>query len=91
MPEYRPRWHPFLGADERTPGVWTLVDATGRDYAAVRIVRIGSEVGYVATLGEDPVGRYRSLRGALEAAHNAFIRSHAPGFQGYPEFTSHRE
>lgn len=90
MPEYRPRWHPFLGSEERTPGVWTMVDTTGREYGVVRIVRVGAEVGYVAELGGEPVGRFVTLRAALEATHQAFVRSHTPGFQGYPVFTSHR-
>ncbi len=90
MPEYRPRWHPFLGTEERTSGVWTLVDTTGRDYGTIRIVRVGDEVGYVAEFSGLLVGRYRSLRDSLEATHQAFVRSHAPGFKGYPEFTSHQ-
>ncbi|GAA4053180.1 hypothetical protein [Agromyces indicus] len=77
--EYRPRWHPFLAADEREPGVWTLVDSMGCDYARVRIVRVGSEVGYLAESDTRLVGRYRTLRAALEAAHHVFVRSHALG------------
>lgn len=77
--EYHPRWHPLLAAEERQPGVWTLVDSMGHDYGRVRIVRIGIEVGYVAELGEHPTGRYRTLRAALEAVHGAFVRAHAPG------------
>ncbi|GAA1768353.1 hypothetical protein [Agromyces humatus] len=86
MPEFRPRWHPFLGTDERTPGVWTLADTNGRAYGVVRIVRVGAEVGYVAEFAGSIVGRYRTLRAALEATHQAFIQSHAPGFKGYPKF-----
>ena len=71
------RWHPFMASDERTPGVWTLVDSMGRDYGQVRIVRIGAEVGYVAEHRGQLVGRYTKLRAALEAVHHAFIRSHA--------------
>ncbi|MFC5791920.1 hypothetical protein EDM22_13780 [Agromyces tardus] len=89
--EFRPRWHPFLAADERTPGTWTLVDSTGKDYGTVRIVRIGAEVGYVAELRGELVGRYRTLRGAIEMTHLAFVRSHAPGFQGYPDFDRRRD
>lgn len=91
VPQSRPRWHPFLGTEERTPGVWTMIDTTGREYGTVRIVRIGPEVGYVAEREGELVGRYVTLRGALEATHTAFVRSHAPGYTGYPEFTSHRE
>ncbi|WP_173921732.1 hypothetical protein [Agromyces sp. Marseille-P2726] len=88
--EHRPRWHPFLAADEREPGVWTLVDSLGRDYGRVRIVRIADEVGYVSEFDGQLVGRYRTLRAALEAVHLAFVRSHGPGpFQGYPKFEPH--
>lgn len=86
MPEFRPRWHPFLGTEERAPGIWTLVDTTSREYGLVRIVRVGAEVGYVAELDEILVGRFLSLRAALEATHHAFVRSHTPGFKGYPQF-----
>ncbi|MDQ0894412.1 hypothetical protein [Agromyces ramosus] len=75
----RPRWHPFFAAEERTPGTWTLVDSTGRDYGMVRIVRIGDQVGYVGELRGEPVGRYLTFRAALEAVHAVFIRAHAPG------------
>ena len=78
-PDFRPRWHPFLAAEEREPGTWTLVDSMGHDYGRVRIVRIGNEVGYIAELGTQPIGRYRTLRAGLEAVHGAFVRAHAPG------------
>lgn len=81
-----PRWHPFLAAEERTPGTWTLVDSTGREYGAVRIVRIGAEVGHVGELRGELVGRCRTLRATLEAVHQAFVASHTPGFKGYPQF-----
>jgi len=45
--EHRPRWHPLLAADEREPGVWTLVDSLSRDYRRIRIVRVADEVGYI--------------------------------------------
>lgn len=53
--------------------------------------RIGPEVGYLAERGGELVGRYLTLRGALEATHTAFVRSHAPGYTGDAEFTSHTE
>ncbi len=74
-----PSWHPFMSTVENEPGVWTLVDTMGREYAEVRIVRVGSEVGYVGTLRGEPVGRWTTLRASLEAVHLAFVRSHAPG------------
>lgn len=79
MARDQPRWHPFMAADERTPGVWTLVDSMGRDYGRARIVRVGAEVGYVAERDGELIGRYTQLRAALEAVHHAFVRSHAPG------------
>lgn len=75
----RPRWHPFLETQERTPGVWTLVDGLGRDYGEVRIVRVGEEVGYVGVFRGTPVGRWKTLRAALEGVHGTFLRAHAPG------------
>lgn len=68
-----------MAAAENEPGVWTLVDTMGRDYGEVRIVRVGTEVGYVGTLRGEPVGRWTTLRASLEAVHQAFVRSHAPG------------
>ena len=82
-------WHPLLACDERTPGVWTLVDSRGVDYGEARIVRIGNEVGYTTTMQGHPAGRYTNLRAAVEAIHAEFIRSHTPGFKGYPKFDSH--
>ncbi|PWC05421.1 hypothetical protein [Agromyces badenianii] len=79
MARDEPRWHPFLATEERTPGVWTLVDTLGRDYGRVSIVRIGAEVGYVGELQDAPVGRWKTLRAAIEAVHHAFVASHAPG------------
>ena len=64
-----------------------LVDSLSRDYGRVRIVRVTDQVGYVGELDGQFVGRYRTLRAALEAVHLAFVRSHGPGpFQGYPKF-----
>ena len=86
LTEFRQRWHPFLGTEERTPMVWTLIDTTGREYGTVRIVRVGSEVGYIAEFDAALVGRFLTLWAALEATHHAFIQSHAPGFKRYPQF-----
>jgi hypothetical protein len=83
--EYHPRWHPLLVAEERTPAVWTLVDEYGQSYAVVRLERGGGGLGYTAELAHHDdehahyVGRYGSLRRAVEAAHRAWVRSHAPG------------
>jgi hypothetical protein len=73
-----PRWHPLLDVDERTPGVWTLVDATGRDYGTVRIVREGGSIVYVGDLrGARLGGRNVRLREAVEKVHAAFVRSYS--------------
>ncbi|GAA1769707.1 hypothetical protein [Agromyces humatus] len=68
--------HPLLNAQEHTPGVWTLVDSTGREYGAVRIVREGAAVVYVGELrGERLGGRNVKLREAVEKVHAAYVRS----------------
>lgn len=70
------RWHPLLNAQERTPGVWTLVDNTGREYGVVRIVREGPAVVYVGELrGQLLGGRNVRLREAVEKVHAAYVRS----------------
>lgn len=38
MPEFRPHWHPFPATEKRTPGTWTLIDSTGREYGTVPVV-----------------------------------------------------
>ncbi len=72
-------WHPLLNAQERTPGVWTLVDSTGRDYGVVRIVREGSAIVYLGELrGQRLGGRNVRLRDAVEKVHAAYVRSFNP-------------
>lgn len=71
-------WHPLLAATEREPAVWTLTDDHGNDYATIRLERVNGELTYTATTTET-IGEYESLRQAVEAAHRAWIRSHAPG------------
>jgi hypothetical protein len=73
------RWHPLLAAVEREPAVWTLVDSAGRDYAIVRLERDAGALGYTAELAGERVGRYASLRAAVEGVHQVWVRSHAPG------------
>ena len=78
-PHDRTKWHPLLNADERTPGVWTMVDSTGRDYGTVRIVREGRAIVYVSELrGEKLSGRNVTLRQAVEKTHAAYVRSFKP-------------
>ncbi|GAA1942373.1 hypothetical protein [Agromyces allii] len=83
MPEQKKAgsWHPLLATDERQPGVWFLVDAQGRDYGRVRIVRDAQAVLYVAERPGERVGRYSTLRAAVEAVHTAFIAAHTPGLR----------
>lgn len=77
MPPYdQLKWHPLLNAEERTPGVWTMVDSTGRDYGTVRIVREGGSTVYVSELrGKKLGGRNVTLRQAVEKVHAAHVRS----------------
>jgi len=38
MPKAHPtRWQPNLAAGERVPGVWTMVDDTGRAYGPLSL------------------------------------------------------
>lgn len=76
-------WHPLLALHEPSPGTWDMVDASGRTYAAIVLVRRGGELGYRADLLEGDarrlVGYFVTLRAACEQSHAAFVRSHAPG------------
>lgn len=78
MLERKPTWHPLLATDERSPGVWILVDDLGRDYGRVRIVRDADAVFYVAERPGERVGRYSTLRASVEAVHAAFVALHRP-------------
>lgn len=71
-------WHPLLAAAETEPAVWTLTDEYGHDYATIRLTRGTGGLRYVATTTQT-VGEYQSLRQAVEAAHHAWVRAHAPG------------
>lgn len=78
MPKLRDeiRWHPLMNAEERTPGVWTMVDSTGREYGTVRIVREAGALVYASELrGQMLGGRNVRLRDAVEKVHAAFVRS----------------
>jgi hypothetical protein len=78
MPQHETKWHPLLNADERTPGVWTMVDSTGRDYGTVRIVRESGAIVYVSELRRERLGgRNVTLRQAVEKVHAAFVRSYS--------------
>lgn len=78
MPDHRPRWHPFLGTEEREPGTWTLIDSLGVEYGLVRIIRVQGEVGYRAEFRGHLVGHYLTLRTALERTHQVFVKSGQP-------------
>lgn len=81
----RVMWDPILAAHELSPGVWTMIDTMGHRYAVIRFLELNGECGYRAvTWAEESsdrrlIGYFRSLRGACAAAHEVFIRSHAPG------------
>lgn len=67
-------WHPLLNAEERTPGVWTMVDSAGRAYGAVRIIREDGAIVYIAELrGERLGGHSVRLREATQRVHRAYI------------------
>ena len=67
-------WHPLLNAEERTPGVWTMVDSAGRAYGVVRIIREDEAIVYVGELrGERLGGRNVRLREAAERVHAAYV------------------
>lgn len=73
-------WHPIVATVEDEPGVWTLTAQTG-PYAVVRLIEVAGEQGYRATTYEPPrhlIGYRRTLRGACELAHQAWIRQHGP-------------
>ena len=80
--DQRPAWHPVLAAREPEPGVWCMVDTMEKCYG---VIRLGGQVGYRAvSWALDPadrlaIGYYRSLSGACEATHCAFIESRTPG------------
>ena len=75
-------WHPLLAARESEPGVWHMLDPTGKQYAIVQMLRRGGELGYRAVTwaerSEDRqlIGYYQNLRAATMAAHMHFIRAH---------------
>lgn len=71
-------WHPLLNAEERAPGIWTMVDSAGQAYGRVLIVREGDAVVYVTELrGERLDGRHLRLREAVERVHQAYVASHS--------------
>lgn len=84
-------WHPFLATVEVEVGTWVMTAPDGRRYAIVRLLQIGGERGYRcvtwAQRSEDRrlVGYFLTLRAAVEAGHEAYVRGHAPqGFAPSP-------
>ena len=70
------KWHPLLNAVEKTPSVWTMVDASGHEYGAVRLIRESGALVYVGELrGSRLGGRNVKLREAVEHVHSAYVRS----------------
>jgi hypothetical protein len=78
-------WHPLLDAKEIEPGHWQLFDGVQRLYGEVRREEKDYRADRVWKDGTvETIGRYPSLRVALEQVHAAFIRSH-----GAPPRTSY--
>lgn len=84
-PPDRPLWHALLATQERTPGVWHLVDAEGHIYGVVTLTVRYGEIGYHAEVlpktaprggAMTSVGYFRSLRASCERVHQAFVASH---------------
>lgn len=75
-PNKNTKWHPLLNAVEKSPGVWTMIDASGHEYGTVRITREGGAIVYICELGGTRLGgRNVKLREAVEHIHNAYVRS----------------
>lgn len=86
-------WHPVLAAVEREPGVWTLVDTLGQDYARIALRRTPEGPRYRT---EQPIGTLigwgTSLRQSCDRAHALFLARHGPGrFPGYPSVVARYE
>lgn len=68
--------------------MWTLRAQSG-PYTAVRLLRVGDELGYRATNYDEPhqpVGYFRNQRAACRA-RRAYVRAQGPGASivGYPQ------
>ena len=77
----RGEWHPIMAAVEGPPGVWRMLDASGRDYGRVEIRRVmaGSEIRYKTVWRGEVLGWATTLREACARVHDAYLRAHGPG------------
>ena len=77
---YTGQWHPILAAQEREPGVWSMVAQYNREYGTVRFIRRGDELGYrVEDEHGNIIGYYRTLLAATFAAHRNYLSALTPG------------
>lgn len=74
-----PDWHPMLAAEERTPGVWTMVSPDGIVYGRVEIRRAGERVFYRSWFRGTELIQSPSLRDATMLVHRAYIATMSPG------------
>lgn len=72
-------WHPIFAADERSPGVFTLVGTFGDEYGIVEIRRSGDRVIWKALYRGEVLGYSTTLRLAVERVHAAYLVAHGPG------------
>ncbi|WP_405373456.1 MULTISPECIES: hypothetical protein [unclassified Microbacterium] len=72
-------WHPMLATEERTPGVWTMVDPHGLEYGRVEIRRSGERVFYRAWMRDAELNPCPTLRDATMLVHRAHLASVQPG------------
>ena len=75
-------WHPILAAVEARPGLWRMVDPSGREYGTIELVRVqdaGQQVlRYKAVRDAEIIGWATTLRRACEGVHQAYLRDHGP-------------
>ena len=82
-------WHPILAAVEARPGLWRMVDPSGREYGTVELVRVrdGDDevLRYKCVRDAEVIGWATTLRRACEGVHQAFLRSHGPSARIAPD------
>ena len=75
-------WHPILAAVEARPGLWRMLDPSGREYGTIELVRVqdaGEQVlRYKAVRDAEIIGWATTLRRACEGVHQAYLRAHGP-------------
>lgn len=76
-----PAWHPILDAQEYQPGRWVTYDAYNNPFALIDFIRRGPELGYRVnewaqnSADQKTIGYYTTLRAAVAAAHQRYIRT----------------